>query len=180
VVLAHAIAGLSSPRSFAESESESPASPRTSRWQDSLLSSPRSFAESESESPVSPRTFRWQDILAQFVGGCDFPNVCTIYSSSYSWHPQGLVTDPLDGVAYFAGRAEVTRALQMDRLLVYAFELETNPHLHDILSDAGYAHALALLLRVRRGGIVWLFASFVDIPTLCSFTKSVRCGSQDP
>jgi hypothetical protein len=76
----------------------------------------------------------------------------------------GLVTEhpELDGVEYFAGRAAVTTALQNEGLRVYAYERDTDALVHDIMGDTGFAHALALLLRIRRGGIVWLLSIIGD------------------
>jgi hypothetical protein len=69
----------------------------------------------------------------------------------------GLVSGrpQLDGVEYFSGAAAVTTALQTRGYLTYPYELETDRLLHDILGDAGFAHAVALLLRTKPGGIAW-------------------------
>jgi hypothetical protein len=77
----------------------------------------------------------------------------------------GLVTGrpEIDGVEYFAGQGAVTTALQTDGLLVYAYERDTDALLHDIMSDVGFAHALALLLRVRRGGVVWFPKNYLRL-----------------
>ena len=66
------------------------------------------------------------------------------------WHHR-----PLDAVEYFAGDMAVTNALRSRGYITVAFE-KCLTNAMDIMSDQGYALALALCLRLRRGGLALL------------------------
>ena len=77
----------------------------------------------------------------------------------------GLVAEheEIDGVEYFSGDAAVTLAMRDRGFSVYEYEKKSAVTMHDILSDVGYAHALALLLRIRRGGLAWCLENAPNI-----------------
>jgi hypothetical protein len=105
-------------------------------------------------SPIPPLSYDVRCILGA-LAATGVPHMALVL---VAWiYSAGLVLDRelIDGVEYFAGDQAVTDGLRSRRYLVYPYELKTDPILHDILGAAGFAHALALLLRVKPGGIIW-------------------------
>jgi hypothetical protein len=105
-------------------------------------------------SPMPPLSYDVRCILgalaATGVPHMTLVLVAWIYSAGLVLHRERI-----DGVEYFAGDQAVTDGLRSRRYLVYPYELKTDPILHDILGATGFAHALALLLRVKPGGLIW-------------------------
>ena len=67
----------------------------------------------------------------------------------------GIVNGEIDGAEFFAGDMAVTTKLQEAGFTCFPFELKLDAVCHDILSDPGFAFAVALVCRVRSGGFVW-------------------------
>jgi hypothetical protein len=70
----------------------------------------------------------------------------------------GLVEDlpMLDAVEFFAGQGAVTSNLQMLGYSAYPFERDRDPLANDFCNGVGFGFAIALVLRVRPGGFIWL------------------------
>jgi hypothetical protein len=97
-------------------------------------------------------------------GASPFAIYIYIYIASLAFASGLVIGQPeLDAVEYFSGRGEVTKGFQAHGYLCYPYELNTNPDLHDILGVQGFVHALALLCRVRRGGVVWYSALYLGV-----------------
>ena len=82
-------------------------------------------------------------------------------------HPLIDTASSLGFVEFFAGKAEVTRAMQRSGRCAFAYELNNDPLWQNMNSAEGFLHALSLVLRLPPGGGVlmapvcssWVFMS---------------------
>ena len=64
-------------------------------------------------------------------------------------------TQSLDAIEYFAGDKAITLAFASAGYNAISYELKDDSICEDILSRAGFAYAITLILRLRPGGVVW-------------------------
>jgi len=67
----------------------------------------------------------------------------------------GLVDCEIDAAEFFAGDMAITSNLQTLGFSAFPFELKLDGTGHDILSDSGFCFAMALMCKLRRGGLAW-------------------------
>ena len=70
-------------------------------------------------------------------------------------HWRGFSMGDIGGVEYFAGEAEVTKALRRRAYDVYSYDIKYIRDLMDLCNPLGCLYALVLCLRVRSHGICW-------------------------
>ena len=67
----------------------------------------------------------------------------------------GASKGDIDGCEYFAGQAEVTKALRRRGFASYAYDIKYARDLMDMCDPIGFLYAIVLCLRVKAYGICW-------------------------
>ena len=71
----------------------------------------------------------------------------------------GLPLCELDGAEFFAGMCAITNALRGAGFVAESFEMKSDPICEDMMSRAGYAYALTMVMSLKPGAMIWFTCS---------------------